>query len=187
MGSLTMIQTLYRYGTWATGRIFEEATHLSAAEFTQIAPGGSESVRDTLVHLIWGEDLWLARMREAISPDHPDPGDFPDLAAVRSRWEEVDSAIGPVRQSTHILRSGSLRFLRQLARRNLGISDLANAVAPGEPRHPAPQRAGHDVNCVRPLTRLARLHDLYRSGERGRLLVTVVQMGHEIIPCSAPR
>ena len=93
MGSLTMIQTLYRYGTWATGRIFEEATHLSAAEFTQIAPGGSESVRDTLVHLIWGEDLWLARMREAISPDHPDPGDFPDLAAVRSRWEEVDSAM----------------------------------------------------------------------------------------------
>jgi uncharacterized damage-inducible protein DinB len=93
MGSLTMIQTLYRYGTWATGRIFEESTHLSAAEFTQIAPGGSESVRDTLVHLIWGEELWLARMREAISPDHPDPGDFPDLAAVRSRWEEVDSAL----------------------------------------------------------------------------------------------
>jgi uncharacterized damage-inducible protein DinB len=93
MGSLTMIQTLYRYGTWATGRIFEEVTHISAAEFTQIAPGGTESVRDTLVHLIWGEELWLARMREAASPDHPDSGAFPDLAAVRSRWEEVDSAM----------------------------------------------------------------------------------------------
>ena len=34
MGSLTMIQTLYRYGTWATGRIFEEAGNLSPTEFT---------------------------------------------------------------------------------------------------------------------------------------------------------
>jgi uncharacterized damage-inducible protein DinB len=93
MGSLTMIQTLYRYGTWATGRILEEAAHLSTAEFTQDAPGGSASVRDTLVHLVWGEDLWLARMREAPSPVHPDPNDFPDLATIRSRWEDVDSAM----------------------------------------------------------------------------------------------
>ena len=101
MGSLTMIQTLYRYGTWATERIFEKANSLSAAEFTQIAPGGSESIRDTLVHLVWGEDLWLARMREAKSPVHPDPGGFPDLAAIRSRWEEVDSAmVGFVNQLT---------------------------------------------------------------------------------------
>jgi uncharacterized damage-inducible protein DinB len=93
MGSLTMIQTLYRYGTWATGRIFEEAAHLTAAELTQVAPGGDASVRETLVHLVWGEDLWLARMRDAPSPAHPDPGGFPDLAAVRSWWEEVDSAM----------------------------------------------------------------------------------------------
>ena len=93
MGSLTMIQTLYRYGTWATGRIFDEANNLSAAEFMQTAPGGSASVRDTLVHLIWGEDLWLARMRETASPVHPDPSEFPDLASIRSRWVEVDSAM----------------------------------------------------------------------------------------------
>jgi len=93
MGSLTMIQTLYRHGTWATGRIFEEANHLSDAEFTQAAPGGSASVRDTLVHLVWGEDLWLARMREAPSPVHPDPDEFPDLATIHFRWKEVDSAM----------------------------------------------------------------------------------------------
>jgi uncharacterized damage-inducible protein DinB len=75
---------------------------LSAEQFTRNLGGSFPSVRDTLVHIIGGEWGWLAYWKE---PSHnsaflPDlrrrrdalfnPDAFPSVAAVQSKWAEVE-------------------------------------------------------------------------------------------------
>lgn len=87
---LDMLRTYYRYGTWATNRIFDAAEALTQADLQRPSTGAFGPFRDTMAHLIWAEALWLARMREVAPPDLPNPADFPDLAALRDWWEDVD-------------------------------------------------------------------------------------------------
>jgi len=96
------VRLLYEYDRWANNRVFEAATVLSVGQFTRDLGGAFCSVRDTLVHIIGGEWIWLAYWRES-SPSPAfvadlrarrdalfDPRAFPDVAAVRSKWAEVE-------------------------------------------------------------------------------------------------
>jgi uncharacterized damage-inducible protein DinB len=96
------IQLLYAYDRWANNRVLQAASALSAEQFTRDLGGSFCSVRDTLVHILAGEWIWLALW------SHPsaDPGfmaelrakrevlfksdAFPDLAAVQSKWVEIE-------------------------------------------------------------------------------------------------
>jgi uncharacterized damage-inducible protein DinB len=96
------IQLLYEYDRWANNRVLQAASALSAELFTRDLGGGFRSVRDTLVHIIAGEWGWLAywkepthgaafladlrKRREALF--HPEA--FPNAAAVRAKWAEVE-------------------------------------------------------------------------------------------------
>jgi uncharacterized damage-inducible protein DinB len=85
------IRDLYAYSTWANARILETAGQLTREQFT--ADGdGSGSIRDTLVHTASAQWLWLERWRGASPPELWDPSEFPDVAALRIRWEEVEAA-----------------------------------------------------------------------------------------------
>lgn len=95
------IQLLYEYDRWANHRILQAASALSGEEFTRDLGGSFHSVRDTLVHIIGGEWIWLkywtdppqssanltalrTRKDALFNPDA-----FPNLVAVQSKWEEV--------------------------------------------------------------------------------------------------
>jgi uncharacterized damage-inducible protein DinB len=94
------IQLLFEYDRWANNRVLQAVSTLSAEEFTRDL--GFRSVRDTLVHIIGGEWIWLAYWKEP--PDSPSsladlrtrrdvlfkPDAFPNLAAVNLRWTEVE-------------------------------------------------------------------------------------------------
>lgn len=58
-----VIQTLYRYNTWANARILDTATQLGVEQF--LASGGTsyDSLRDTLVHTMSGQWIFLERWR----------------------------------------------------------------------------------------------------------------------------
>jgi uncharacterized damage-inducible protein DinB len=96
------IQLLYEYDRWANNRVLEAASTLSAEEFTRDLGGSFCSVRDTLLHIIGGEWIWLAywnasSLSSAFLTDLRarrdalfGPDAFPNLPAVRLKWAEVE-------------------------------------------------------------------------------------------------
>jgi uncharacterized damage-inducible protein DinB len=96
------IQLLYQYDRWANARVLHAASALSAEEFTRDLGGSFRSVRDTLVHIVGSEWAWLTYWKEP-SPSSAfledlwtredalfNPNAFPDLAAARQKWAEVE-------------------------------------------------------------------------------------------------
>jgi uncharacterized damage-inducible protein DinB len=83
------IQLLYEYNRWANARILEAVSTLKAEQFTQNLESSHRSVRDTLVHIISGEWIWQKRWQGQSPKAMFDPADFPDLAAVRTKWAVV--------------------------------------------------------------------------------------------------
>jgi uncharacterized damage-inducible protein DinB len=88
------IRLLFEYDRWANNRVLQAAAALSAEQF--------RSVRDTLLHIIGGEWIWLSywqasshgpafltdlkNRRDALF----NPDAFPNAAAVQSKWAEVE-------------------------------------------------------------------------------------------------
>jgi uncharacterized damage-inducible protein DinB len=87
------LRLLYEYNAWANGRVLDTCASLTASELT--AGDGSStaqpSIRDTLVHTMGAQDVWLARWRGIAGVTLPAPGEFPTLADIRRRWNEVEA------------------------------------------------------------------------------------------------
>ena len=85
-----VIRELYDYNAWANIRILDTAAALTPAQM--IAPGGAsfDSVRDTLVHAMGVQWLFLERWNGRFPRALPEPATFPDLAAIRTRWNEIE-------------------------------------------------------------------------------------------------
>lgn len=85
------VQGLYRYHRWANGRVFEAVSHLSPEEFVRDLRSSHRSVRNTLLHIVWAEWIWLQRW-QGLSPHAVfQAAEFPSPDAVRARWSEVES------------------------------------------------------------------------------------------------
>jgi uncharacterized damage-inducible protein DinB len=97
------IHLLYEYDRWANNRVLQSALALNAEQFTRDLGGAFCSVRDTLVHIIGGEWIWLAYWRQSSHRDSLvtelraqrdalfQPHAFPNLAAVQLRWAEIEN------------------------------------------------------------------------------------------------
>ena len=85
-----VICNLYDYNAWANGRILDTASRLTPAQL--VAPGGAsfDSVRDTLVHTMSAQWIYLERWLGRSPREWPEAGSFPDLAAIRSRWDVIE-------------------------------------------------------------------------------------------------
>jgi uncharacterized damage-inducible protein DinB len=96
------IRLLYEFDRWANNRVLHAASTLSVEQFTRDLGGSFPSVHDTLVHIISGEWGWLSIWKEpSLSSAFVtdlwtridslfSPNAFPDLAAVRAKWAEVE-------------------------------------------------------------------------------------------------
>jgi uncharacterized damage-inducible protein DinB len=85
------IRELYAYSAWANARILETAGQLTREQLTTQGDG-SDSIRDTLVHTASAHWLWLERWRGASPTELWESTDFPDVASLRNRWNEVEEA-----------------------------------------------------------------------------------------------
>jgi len=96
------IQLLYEYDRWANNRVLQAVSVLSDEQFTRDLGGSFRSVRDTLVHIIGGEWIWLAYW---MSQSHSfafltdlrtrrdalfNPDTLSNVAAVQLKWAEVE-------------------------------------------------------------------------------------------------
>jgi uncharacterized damage-inducible protein DinB len=87
-----VVRSLYRYNAWANARILDTASALDHARFVAAAGPGGESIRDTLVHTLGAQWLYLERWQGRSPRALPAGADFPDVAAVRAGWEEIERA-----------------------------------------------------------------------------------------------
>jgi uncharacterized damage-inducible protein DinB len=99
------IHLLYEYDRWANARVFQAASTLSQEQFTRDLGGAFHSLRDTLVHLVQGEWIWLQVWNESL-PDEAffkdldarrdalfNPNAYPDLASVKLKLEEIEKGL----------------------------------------------------------------------------------------------
>ena len=84
------IQTLYEYNRWANARILAAVEKLNAEQLSRDLHSSHHSVRETLVHLLSAEWIWLMRWLGTSPNKMLDPQEFTTLAALRARWGEVE-------------------------------------------------------------------------------------------------
>lgn len=90
MTHLSRILELYRYNTWANGRVIDAASRLSSDAFLKDLGNSFPSVRDTLSHIVGAEWVWLQRWQGSSPRALPSGWDLPTIGAVKARWVEVE-------------------------------------------------------------------------------------------------
>ncbi len=97
------IRLLYQYDRWANNRVLHATSRLSAEEFKRDLGGSFRSVRDTLVHIIGGEWIWLRYWKAPPTNSALltslrtrrdllfNPDSFPNVATVQLKWAEVET------------------------------------------------------------------------------------------------
>jgi uncharacterized damage-inducible protein DinB len=81
---------LYDYNSWANHRTLDACSQLSDEQFTRDMGSSFRSVRDTLVHVMLVERLWLERWHGRSPNSFAPASDFPTVDSVRARWAEID-------------------------------------------------------------------------------------------------
>lgn len=111
------IQFLFEYDRWANDRTLQAASALTADEFTRDLGGAFASVRDTLVHILGAEWIWLYFW--TAYRDDPTPGAALLADARASRNVQFNPALFPghadVAAKWAELRSQQLDFLNSLS------------------------------------------------------------------------
>ena len=114
------IRQLYQYDRWANNRVFQAASRLSVEEFTRDLGGSFRSVRDTLVHIIGGEWIWLSYWKEPPTSSALltglrtrrdllfNPDSFASVATVQLKWSEVEN------EQTEFVNSLTDEFLERM-------------------------------------------------------------------------
>jgi uncharacterized damage-inducible protein DinB len=90
MTDMRVIHELYRYNAWANDRLFEAVARLTSSEFTRDVGSSYPSVRETCLHIIWAEWLWLQRWK-GLSPQSVfEARDIRTPDALMARWSQVE-------------------------------------------------------------------------------------------------
>ena len=85
-----LIKTLYQYNAWANTQILDTTARLNAEQFLASQGASYESVRETLVHLMSAQWIYLARWQGSSPRTMLEAHQFPDLASIRTRWSEIE-------------------------------------------------------------------------------------------------
>lgn len=90
MISPTTFRELYRFNYWARDRQLEACAALTEEQFLRPMGNSFSSLRDTLVHLLQVEWIWLERWNGRAPKVWPSGAEFTGLAKVRERWQTVE-------------------------------------------------------------------------------------------------
>jgi uncharacterized damage-inducible protein DinB len=90
MQQMSMIRDEVKHNYWARDRQLHVCASLTTEQFLRPLAGSFPSLRDTLVHMVAVEWLWLVRCRGRSPKSLLSAGDFPTLEAVVQRWNAVE-------------------------------------------------------------------------------------------------
>ena len=88
---VTALADQLAYTSWANHQVLDAVTTLPAEQFTRGMGSSFASVRDTLVHVMWAEWIWLERWEGRSPREVFDAAVFPTPATIRQRWEEIEA------------------------------------------------------------------------------------------------
>jgi uncharacterized damage-inducible protein DinB len=129
---LATIEALYRFNSWANEQVVFAASRVTEEDFIRDLKSSHGSVRDTLVHLVWGEWIWLQRWK----------GVSPTLVFSASEFPNAE----PLRERFHAVAAERSAFLGALAAERL-LQPLEYRNVKGELwRYPLWQQLYHVVN-----------------------------------------
>ena len=83
------IRLLYDYTRWADGRMFEAVGKLSPEAWTKDLGSSLKSVRDTVVHIVSAQWIWISRWKGQTPSGMWAAAEFPTPASVREKWEPL--------------------------------------------------------------------------------------------------
>jgi uncharacterized damage-inducible protein DinB len=87
------LEALFDYSYWANRQLFVAVSQLTDEQFTQQVAGSYGSVRNTLVHILSAEWGWLDRCGGTARGPALKAIDYPTLASVRDRWQQVEQLV----------------------------------------------------------------------------------------------
>jgi uncharacterized damage-inducible protein DinB len=143
------IVQLYEFDAWANRRIAEAAAKLTPDQFTRDLGSSFRSVRDTLVHILGAQWVWLERWQGRTPAGLPQAADFTTMESVLSRWAEVERDL--------------LAYVRTLTPQDIAAVREYKTLSSGVVRNPLWQALQHVVN-----------HGTYH---RGQLTTMLRQLG----------
>lgn len=85
-----LLLALFRYNWWAHGRLLEAAGALPPADVTRDLGGSLHSVRETLLHTLWVELMFMRRWRGLPASDMPSPPTLDSVAAIAATWQDLE-------------------------------------------------------------------------------------------------
>ena len=86
---LEPIRLLYDYTKWADGRMFEAAGKLTPEQWTKDLGSSLKSARDTVVHIVSAQWIWLSRWTGESPKAMLSAADYPTQASIREKWEPL--------------------------------------------------------------------------------------------------
>ena len=87
------------YDRWANLQMLDAVSKTRPETLTLQIGSSFPSIHETLVHILWAEELWLQRWQSLSNVPFPDPNNFPTLDALRRKLEEIHE------QQIHYLKS----------------------------------------------------------------------------------
>ena len=138
---LDEIRDFYAYNAWANNRILDRAERLDQDQFLAADDGGA-SIRDTLAHTLGAQWIWLQRWLGNSPRQLWAAEEFPDVASLRQRWDEVERESNEYLARLQEAGLAQPLSLCQFEGGTLGLSALAAVDASGQSRQPASERGG---------------------------------------------
>jgi len=97
---------LYSYDDWANEKLMITMSHLENEEFIRDLSSSFKSIRDTMVHILGAEELWLSRWMGEQGRVLLNSEDFPTYTSLTGRWDDFRNHIN---DSTAKTPSGMLK------------------------------------------------------------------------------
>jgi len=86
---LETIRLLYDYTRWADGRMFDAVSKLSPDQWIKDLGSSLKSARDTVVHVVSAQWIWISRWKGEVPKGMWAATDFPTPAAIREKSEAL--------------------------------------------------------------------------------------------------
>ena len=87
---IALMEKQFEYDRWANARMLGVVAGLSPEAFLKDLGSSFGSIRNTLAHILSAEWAWLERWNGTSPKQMLDPAGFPDVAALRARWAQVE-------------------------------------------------------------------------------------------------
>ncbi|MFW5709725.1 MAG: DinB family protein [Chloroflexota bacterium] len=80
------------YNYWAHRRVWAYVSKLTDDQYAQPLDYSQGSIHQQVVHTMWAEDIWFARISDLPQPSYS-AADFKDRAAVRAKWDAIEMQV----------------------------------------------------------------------------------------------